>query len=341
MTFVEWLRVRGTLKWTAIVFGVLFLCAIGLRVYMFSRGDIMAYVSGIENDPGATVTQSVLPDGTKRTSIEDMRKNTVVTIDDRGYDGKHIEILNRSGHRAPTEHSVAMGSMQVHALRSGEGERIEIDTNQPEPFAFYAAFAAFVALIVATILAAPFARENDGHLEIALTKPVPRVLLAVSTIGVDFAGIVAAWLLSVVFLLAAGALFELPKLQFGQDDLLGTILGLLGAFAWYAMLCAGTASMRRGYGVVLGLAWPFALLVLALGNIDLGSQPIGLAIHTVAKAVGYVMPFTYLHFGAPVVVNGQAQGSAAFSPGVELPVLAALLAGYAALAIVQWRRVEA
>jgi hypothetical protein len=225
--------------------------------------------------------------------------------------------------------------MQVQTLRSGDGERIEIDTNQPEPFAFYAAFAAFAALIVATSLAAPFARENDGHLEIALTKPVPRILLAVSTIGVDLAGVVAAWLLTVVFLLAAGALFQLPKLQFGLDDLRVTILGLLGAFAWYAMLCAGTASMKRGYGVVLGLAWPFALLVLGLGTAELGSSPIAVAIHTIAKAVGYVMPFTYLHLH---VTDGRQQ---ALSPGVELPVLAALLVGYAALAIVQWRRVEA
>jgi len=341
MTYVEWLRVRGALKWTAIVFGVLFVCAVGLRIYMFSRGDIMAYVSGIEHDPRSVVTTSVLPDGTKQTVIDDKRERTLVTIDDYGYAGTHVEILERS-HRGNTkDKSVVFGSMQVTALPAGDGERIEVDTNRPEPFVFYAALAAFTALIVATVLAAPLARENDGHLEIALTKPVSRERLALSTIGVDAIGIAASWLLTVVFLLAAGALFQMPKLQFGPDDFIGSLLGLLGAFAWYAFLCAATASMKRGYGVVLGLSWPFALLVLALGKIDLGSQPIGLAIHTVAKTVSYVLPFTYVHFGPGVVVNGQAQGALAFSPSFELPVLAALAVAYVALAIFQWRRVEA
>ncbi len=147
MTYVEWLRVRGALKWTVIVLAALFVCGIGVRLYMFSRGDAMAYVYGIEHKSGSKVTQSVLPDGTKRTVIDDPVDSVNVTIDDAGYAGKHIEILDRSHKSDEAAKSVVMGSMQVHTLPDGDGERITIDTNEPEPFVGYAAIAAFTALI--------------------------------------------------------------------------------------------------------------------------------------------------------------------------------------------------
>ena len=99
--------------------------------------------------------------------------------------------------------------------------------------------------------------------------------------------------------------------------------------------------MKRAYGIVLGLAWPFALIILGLGKGNLGSQPILVALHTACQWISYVLPFTYLHFGPAMTVDGKAAGSAAFSGGVEGPVLAALAIAYVAVAIVQWRRVEA
>jgi hypothetical protein len=340
MTYVEFLRARGMLKVLGIVFGVLFLCAIGLRIYMYSRGDVMQYVSGIKNAPGSTVSESVLPDGTKRTVIVTKNAQTKITIDDAGYNGTHIEILG-SHHSNELDKSLQMGSVHVQTDETNGGERVVVDTNQPEQFIVYAALAAFVALIMATILAAPFARENDGHLEIALTKPIDRILLALQTIGVDLAAIVAAWALTVVFLIAVSALFQRPNIMFATNDLMGSVLGLLGAFAWYAILCAVTSSMKRGYGLVLGLAWPFALLFLVLGKADLGTQPILVAIHTVANWVSYVLPFTYLHFGPAMTVNGEPRGALAFSATSEAPILAALTIAYIAVAIFQWRRVEA
>jgi hypothetical protein len=340
MTYVEFLRVRGMLKVLAIVFAALFVLAIGGRIYMFSRGDINHYISGVKDEPGTTVVQSVLPDGTKRTVIDTKNGKTHITVDDAGYAGTHIEILNPDK-RDAIEKSFGMGSVEVHSNETGNGERVTVDTNEPEQFVFYAAFAAFVSLIIATVLGAPFARENDGHLEIALTKPIDRIALALQTVAVDLAGIVAAWAFTVVFLVAVSALFQAPHITFGTNDLMGTILGILGAFAWYAILCAATSSMKRAYGIVLGLAWPFSIILLALAKADLGTQPILALVHTLAVWIGYILPFSYLHFGPAMTVNGSPQGSAAFSAGVEGPVLAALTIGYIAIAILQWRRVEA
>jgi hypothetical protein len=340
MTYVEWLRVRGVLKVTTIVLFVLFLCTIGLRVYIFSKGDILSYISTTEKDPHSRVTESVLPDGTKRTTIDDKTGRTHITIDDRGYAGKHIEIIDRSSRHHEGDQNLSIGSMHVQALPAGAGERIVIDTNEPEPFVFYSAIAAFVALIIATVLGAPFARENDGHLEIALTKPISRTMLALRTVGADLAGIFGSWLLTVLFLIVGSTLFQAPHIVFGASDLIGTACGLLGAFAWYALLCAATASMKRSYGIVLGLSWPFAIVVLVLGKANLGSHPIAVALHSVASWIGFIMPFTYLHFGPAMTVNGRPAGSLAFAGNVEAPALAALAIGYVALAVFQWRRVQ-
>lgn len=346
MTYVEWLRVRGALKWTAYVLGFVFLCAVGLRIYAFAKGDnMMAYVSGIQNDPGSKVSQSVLPDGTKQTVIVDKTGKTNITIDDHGYAGVHIVIVDHSkSHDAEASekrHNVSMGEMRVDVLPTGDGDRVTIDTGQPEPFIFYSAIAVFVALIIATVLGAPFGRESDGHLEIALTKPISRIALALETIGVDVVGIVAAWAMTVVVLIVSHALFEAPHITFATADLVGTLCGLAGAIAWYAIICAATASMKRGYGLVQGLIWPFSLIILGLGKSNLGDQPVLVVLHTVAQWIGYILPITYLHFGPAMTADGQAAGSMAFNAGVELPALSALAVVYLALAVVQWRRVEA
>jgi hypothetical protein len=341
VTYVEWLRVRGALKWTAIVFGFCFVALIVLRVYLFSQGgDWLSYVSGVQNDPTSKVTRSVLPDGTKHSVIVSENGKVNITIDDHGYQGQHVVILDSTDHREKGK-SVVMGSTHVEALPDGNGSRVTIDTGEPEPFVYYAAIASFVALIVATCLGAPLARENDGHLEVTMTKPISREMLALSTIGVDLAGILGAWLLTIFFLVAGHTMFLPPHFIFGMQDLLGIVLGLLGAFAWYAMLCAITASMKRGFGILLGLAWPFSLIVVGLAKANLGTNPVLQALHLGALAISYIDPFAYLHFGPAYTENGQPQGALAFSAGVEGPALAALFLGYIALAVLQWRRVEA
>jgi hypothetical protein len=338
--YVEWLRVRNALKVVAIVFAVLLVGCGGLRLYLSSQGDIIAYADEVAKQPGTSVTHSVLPDGAKRTVIDSPADRLHMTIDDRGYEGTHIEILDRS-HSGRAEKTISIGSVQVEALPDRKGERVLVDTGRPVPYVFFAAIAALVAMIVATVLAAPFARENDGHLEIALTKPISRVTLAFATIGVDFAGILAAWLLTMLCLIAGEAIFQAPGLSFGSYDLAATVLGLLGAFAWYAMLCAVTTSMKRGYGAMLGIAWPVCIGLLGWSRANVGTIPALQALRAAGRVLNYLNPLEYIHFGPAYTVNGQPHGSLAFSTGVEGPALAALLVAYVALAVYQWQRVEA
>jgi hypothetical protein len=344
MTFVEWLRVRGVLKWTAIVLVALEALLVVLRISLLSLGsnDALSFVHGVETNQTSRVTHATLPDGSSRTVIDNAKEGVHVVVDDRGYQGKRIQIFESSAHALHHLHkTIAMGDLHVETLPSGNVTVTTIEAGRPEDLAYYFGIASFVGLIVGTVLGAPFARENDGHLEIALTKPVRRESLALGMIGADLAGIGAAWIMALLFLIIGHTIFEAPHYIFGPYDGMVVVLGLLGDAAWFAMLCAATASLRRAYGAVLGFAWPVAFVIAVLGKVDLSSSQLGQVIHAIVTPLAWINPFSYLHFGPAFTVNGKPAGSMAVVPGYELPMLLILALVYGALAIIQWRRVEA
>jgi hypothetical protein len=341
MNYVEWLRVRNVLKWTAIVFVALLVVLVVVRIAVRkSFSDPMAYVHSIEDRKSAQVTHSVLPDGKNLVTIVDASDGTRVEVEDSGYQGKRITIIQRSSH--PSSHpptDVGVGSIHVQAIHHGNQLVTVIETDRPEDFGFYAATAAFVALIVGTLLGAPFARENDGHLEIALTKPISRERLGLATMGADLAGIAAAWAMTVAFLIVGHTIFQAPHIIFSPNTWLAIALALVGSAAWYAMLCAATASMKRSYGAVLGLAWPISGLIVLLGNVRISlPSPIGESVHAIFAPLSKIIPLYYLHF-RDATVDGSS--IVARVPGLDLSILVILALVYGALAIVQWRRVEA
>jgi hypothetical protein len=99
--------------------------------------------------------------------------------------------------------------------------------------------------------------------------------------------------------------------------------------------------MRRSYGIVLGISWPVASLVAVLARVNLGGSPMAQLVHWLATPLSWIDPFNYLHFGPAFTVDGRPAGSLAVSLQSELPALLILALVYVALAIVQWRRVEA
>jgi hypothetical protein len=196
-----------------------------------------------------------------------------------------------------------------------------------------------MALVVATLLAAPFARESDGHLEYALTKPASRLEIGVRTIGVDLAAILIAAAMTVVAEILAQLLFEIPRYDF--SDVLPA-LGVLvfGSAAWYGLLNAVTASMRRGYGAVLGLSWPISLAIVGLSFVDhVNWLPLQL-IAAIAKVVAIFLPLRYMQLEpAHVSINGQLVPIGDVTLNVVVTFVLALI--YCTVAVMQWRRVEA
>ena len=224
MNYIEWLRVRNCLRTVAIILAVLVVLAVVLRISLARYASPATWVANITSDPGTKITHSVPEAGTKRTVIDDPADRTHVVIDDRGSAGTHIVVTEPSGHSHHDSNLSHVGNV-VSSHSAGGITTTVVDTHGSVPMIFYMAIADIVALIVATILAAPFAREIDGHLEIALTRPCSRVRFALGSIGVDVVGILASSLLTIVALYLCQLLFETWRLDFTGENALAIVMG--------------------------------------------------------------------------------------------------------------------
>lgn len=339
MNYVEWLRVRNLLKIVVIVLAVLVLLGIVLRISVSRYMSPDAWISHMSLEQGTQVQHAVLPDGTKRVIIDNSTDKTHVVIDDHGYQGKHIVITEPSSRAHKDQGNIhRVGSIVVSQSQSGGMTTTVIDTNGSVPMIYYMALADVVALIVATMLAAPFARESDGHLEIALTRPVSRIRYAIGAIGVDAAGIVAASILTVVAFYLCQLLFETARVDFSGINANAVAMGIALPLAWYALLCAATTLFRRGFGAVLGFAWPVALLIGGLTLIQ-PNNIVALFVHDVAWVLSRFDPLSYVSFASPASDGTVNYVGADF--GLRLSLQVAFFVVYGAIAIWQWQRVEA
>jgi hypothetical protein len=340
MSYVEWLRVRNCLRVLAICLGVFILVVLVLRVSYnkyITEDDV--FISHAKMQPGTTVAHITLPDGTKRTTINDPKDKTLVVIDNHGINGRHVTITEPKSKAHEHQTRAVIGSVHINETRNGDMVTTTIDTNGSVPFIFYMAFADVVAFVIATLLAAPFARENDGHLEYALTKPVSRQTFSIGVIGVDLGAIVVTSIMTIVTLIICQAMFEIPTFDFSGVNVNAILMGIAAPFAWYALLTAATASMKRGYGAVLGFAWPVAILFTVFGAVSLGDSIVGQLIHNVCWLVSRIIPLSYISFAVNENSAGELTGPANF--GLRLSIEIALFLIYSALAVFQWRRVEA
>ncbi|HVN70060.1 MAG TPA: hypothetical protein VMU38_10490 [Candidatus Binatia bacterium] len=338
MNYVEWLRVRNLLRVVAIILTILVVLAVVLRVSVSRYMSPEAWVAHLALDPGTKVTRTTLPDGTKRIVFDDPDDSTHVVVDDHGYAGKHIVVTEPTS-RAQKEHSdVSVGSVRVFESRNGATTTTVIDTNGAVPMIYYMALADIVALIVATILAAPLAREVDGHLEIALTKPCSRVRYALGVILADAAGIIAASVITVIAFYFCQLLFESARLDFSGINANAIAMGLILPLAWYALLCAATTLLSRSYGAVLGFAWPVAILTGALTLIH-ADNVVALFVHDVAWVISRFDPLSYVEFASPNATGTYNYTEANF--GLRLSIEVLFFVVYGAIAIWRWQRVEA
>ncbi len=337
MIYVEWLRVRNMLRIVAIVLVILVALAVVLRVSVSRYLTPEGWVSQIQNHPGVTVSNATLPDGTKRTIVLDPAESTRAVIDDHGYAGKHIVITEPSTHSHSSHDHVNVGSIQVYESHHGMMTTTVIDTNGAVPMIFYMAIADLVALLVATAMAAPLAREINGHLEVALTKPCARVRYAIGVIGADAACILGASLMTVLALYFCQLLFESPSLDFSGINARAIAMGVACPLAWYALLCAATTWLNRSYVAVLALVPPVSLLVGILTLVR-PTNTVALFVHDIAWTISRINPLSYVQMSFDSSSSLEA-ASATFASRLGVEVLLFLV--YAALAVWQWQRVEA
>jgi hypothetical protein len=338
MNYVEWLRVRNCLRIVAIVLAIFVVLAVVLRISANRYMSSEAWIAHMATQNGAKETQTVLPDGTKRLIIDDPSDNTHIIVDDHGYAGRHI-VITEPTHRAHHEHdNVKFGSIHVSESQHGSMTTTVIDTNGAVPMIYYMALADFVALIVATVLAAPLAREIDGHLEIALTRPISRIRYALGVIGVDVVGILAASVLTVIAFYLCQLLFESPRLDFSGINARAVAMGVALPLAWYAMLCAATTWLHRAYGAVQGFAWPVAGFIGLLTLIE-PSNTVALFVHDIAWVLSRLDPLSYVQTATPSSTGSISYVGNNFMQRISIVSL--MFVVYSALAIWQWQRVEA
>jgi hypothetical protein len=214
------------------------------------------------------------------------------------------------------------------ALRLWPGAHVTIGDAAEHSYVDVAMLGAGAAALVgglATVLGLNLAAENEGHLELAWTKPVSREGYALGVFAVDIGAIAAC----IVFTALCGAIvvdvfsgFQAIAASTG-DDLLRTFAFCGLPLLVYAWIAAMSASLKRNRGAVAGLFWP---LMLAVGLLQSVRIP---AVHVAASALNLINPLSIYTSGA-----GRLPSLWTFAWGW---LIAAILL---AAALAQWRRLE-
>ncbi len=229
----------------------------------------------------------------------------------------------------PNSHVVVEtnGHSATHAAHT----QSSADAAVPLSLAF--AIAGVVAAIFAGIYGGSLSEENDGHLALAWTKPVSRTRYALGIMSVDLAFVAFVFALTVV--VVAGIIYQHggPHLvTVDRDAWFNLARFSLMAAAWFGLAQALTASLRHHSGTVRGVAVAIAAILLGLGSA--GLPPIW---HAAVTLLNYFNPLAYAAYSYP-----QPQALYPFATwGLDLAALAAIATLGVALAIAQWRRLEA
>ena len=340
--FVEFLRAQRTMRIVAILLGCLILLAIVLRIVMLRGTTPEAYINGLQHSPTAHVTQTKLADGTMRTVVDDPARKMHAVIDRRGANTFRVDVTEPASSAAHRhQQNDTMGSLDVNESTRAGMSHTTIVWNGTFNINLTILILATMpmGLIVATMLGGVLSKENDGHLELAWTKPVSRESYALAAIGVDLVTIVVSQLLTLAVVMLCILLFGVPSYSPGRDAGAYIALALIGPLSWYACLTAFSASVKRGPGIVIGLGWLAALLIpgiaAAFAQIN---HPLAHAIYNVFQALAYLDPIAYF---SHVSDSGVTKNGAIATLGEAVIAVIALLIAYIAAAVLQWRRVEA
>jgi ABC-type transport system involved in multi-copper enzyme maturation permease subunit len=293
--------------------------------------------------PTAHVTRTTLPDGTQQTVVDDppRRIHAVATVHGTTF---RMELTQPAKGSSETD-NVDIGNVTVHDVTRKNGmEHLVIETTRAPAMPVGVLFMTSIVMgfIIASVLGGVLSKENDGHLELAWTKPVSRERYAIGAFVVDAAAIIASQVLWMIVFIIGMAMFGVLRFTAEPNAALHAGIALLGPTAWYAAITAWSASLKRGPGIVIGLGWPIALSIPGgAAALSGATHPLLVAIRTLLLALSYIDPLTYIHSSWSGGHVTMAANAVRASVGFSCAALAALIIVYLALAVAQWRRVEA
>lgn len=336
--YVEFLRAKRALFVIAIVLGILLAAAIVLRLVAINAVlNPQTWATDIQSSPTAHSSTQQLADGSTRTVIDDPVKHTHAVIIRKG-DYFRMDVDEPASSAHGKSDNIEFGTIDIRENRKSGMSHVTISTHHHMtiPMDVLIMISIPIGLLTATMLGGALAKENDGHLELAWTKPASRERMALQAMGIDIAAIALSQLFAVAIYLCCILLFHVPSFSAGvTPPVLAIVLALISPIAWYAALTAWSTSIKSHLGLVIGLGWPAALIVPGIAHATRNlSGLIGHAVHVVFTALSYIDPIAYMSFG---------QGAHKITPTVEGTLLALILltAVYIATSVLQWRRVEA
>jgi hypothetical protein len=206
-----------------------------------------------------------------------------------------------------------------------------VTAGAPISLALLVPIAAFFGAIYASSLGTSLNRENVTR-DISWTKPVSRTMLALQYVLVDLAGIVIAFAIAMLAVLAV--IVRIGVVPVIDGPLVPQLaLGLGIAAMWYALVQVLTFWFGPGARAVGGILWPVALLSLAMAGIP------G-AYGALARAVNLINPIAYL---TTFSANGDGGNAYTFWTPVDTRTLVVwfFTVLFCAIAITFWRRKEA
>jgi hypothetical protein len=313
-----------------------------VRIALHGATTTESWAYNIEHSPTAHIARTQLPDGSTRTVVDDPQQRTHAVILERG-DLVRMDVTEPAHKAASSRDNVNFGSVSVREDVHAGVDRTTIQYHRGLDYDLGLLFLASIpmGLIVGTILSDPLAKENDGHLELAWTKPVSRERFAMAAIGVDTLAIAISQLLCIGVVLIATLLFAVPRFSYGEHVGWNIVVGLLAPIAWYAMLTAASSSLKRGPGLVVGMGWLFGIIVpgIAGGLSGATGNAIAAGFYAIFRALSYLDPISYMTFANHNSTIGT--GLLGLSMPATTAALAMLSIVYIALSVLQWRRVEA
>ena len=200
------------------------------------------------------------------------------------------------------------------------------------PFMVVWATAAVAASIFASILGRSLSKENDGHLPVAWTKPVPKSTHAAIKMVVDVAAI------AILFAIMSGAAYAyisiagmMKFISVPSDTWLQLIRFALAPLAFYGLVQCLTASVGKRSGTVLGLTWVAVFVLSALG-----AAPLPQPYHSIFAFIDYANPLVYINLD----IDNSGSVVTANLGAAMLGLVVIAVCGVTA-AIYQWQRLEA
>jgi ABC-2 family transporter protein len=337
--YVEYLRAMRALRIVGIILAIALIIGVAFRLSFLNSGTPEAYVTALENSPTAHVTRTKLQDGTTRTVIDDPQERTHGVVLRQGSSFT-IDVNEPAAKVKGRSHVVSMGSFSMNEDTHGGMSHVRITYRRGGDVTWTGlfAFSTILGLLAATLLAAPLAKENDGHLELAWTKPVSREAYAGASFLVDAAAILVSQFACIAVGLIGMLMWFVPSMSLGRGGWPLIALSLVVPFAWYACLTSFSASVKRGPGMVIGMGWFAALIIpsvmAATGEAD---APLWRLVHALFKGLAYLDPIVYF----PSFSHGTAHGDLFNTLDMSLLAAVILTIVYIVTAVLQWRRVEA